>query len=745
MTRSEISTTGGGAHGNTFHGPTVVQVGNGNQQRFCVHPGQGSELEGDVRSLATQVHTRCANDAKVLGLRGPAELNVGYRVCHWPGDEAAAEDGRADLVPPDVCGDVRDIADLFQRAPSRQLVVTGEPGSGKSALAMLLSLGLLEEWRLTEPVPVILALSSWRPDKDSFDTWLEQRITEDYPFLKPPRRYGARPVIAMLAKKMITPVLDGLDEVPEALRGVAARAIAKEMDEGRSLVVTCRSAEYRRHAVNVAHTMSGVARIELQPLPSEKAIDFLIGGSHRSVSSWPAEHHWSLVKRELGRHSPLAHVMTSPLMVSLVRELYQPQDPPDVGEPVSNGRSLRDLVAIGDESSAEHSDPGRATGPEPAAFDEAVDRLRAHLLEGLIVRAYPQGPLAPGIEPARWHWEQARAWLAFLARQLRRNGDTHDICWWRLRDAVPQPVRVAIVGAVAAGLAAIAWRWWMACGFGLAFGLAAGLPTQGPGPRHALGWNRLRSSRPGSGTRRLLMQLGPRVLEQAMVGAALGLIVGMTTGSVAWLVGAPLIGAMAGGAVGATSGMSSEGRIPRMISPLQVLRADRAIGLRLGLLAGGAAGLATAVASASRVPTGMAMTLGCTIALAVGFGAALTVAVLLGTLAGGLITNVRVDGAAEGTLTVMLFAGCCSGGLAVGRAVRALSGFAVCAWWQWVLLSRTWLPLTRRLPWSVMSFLADAHKRGLLRRVGPVYEFRHALLRDHLASTPRTPMRIDSA
>jgi hypothetical protein len=741
MTHPEAGTTGGGVHGNAFHGLTAVQSGANATQNVSI--GQGSELEKDLGCLAAQVETSCKNDAKRLGLLGPAELNVGYGVCHWPGDESAAEGERADVVPPDVCGDVRDITGFFRRAPFRQLVVTGEPGSGKSALATLLSLGLIDKRSPTEPVPVILALSSWRPDKDSFDTWLEQRITEDYPFLEPPRNYGARPVITMLAKEMILPVLDGLDEVPEALRGIAARAIAKELNEQRSLVVTCRTTEYCRHAVKVAHIMSGVARIELQPVPSEKAMDFLTGGSRRSARL--GEHHWVAVERELGRHSPLAHVMTSPLMVSLVRELYQPQDPPDVGEPVSHGRSPRDLVALGDGASAEHSDPGRATVLEPAAFDEAVDRLRAHLLEGLIVRAYPQGPLPPGMKPARWHREQARPWLAFLARQLRRDGDTHDICWWRLRDAVPQPVRVAIVGAVAAGLAAIALWWWVACGFGLAFGLATGVPAQGPGPRHALDWNRLRFGRPGSGTRRLLMRLGPRALEQAMVGAALGLVAGMMTGSVAWLVGAPLIGAMAGGAVGATSGMSSEDRIPLMISPLQALRTDRATGLRLGLLAGGAAGLATAGASASSVPTGMALTLGCAIALAVGFGAALTAAVMLGTLAGGLITHVLVDGAAEGMLAVVLFAGCCLGGLAVGRAVRSLSGFGVCAWWQWILLSRTWLPLTRRLPWSVMSFLADAHERGLLRRVGPVYEFRHALLRDHLASTPRTPMRIDSA
>jgi hypothetical protein len=41
------------------------------------------------------------------------------------------------------------------------------------------------------------------------------------------------------------------------------------------------------------------------------------------------------------------------------------------------------------------------------------------------------------------------------------------------------------------------------------------------------------------------------------------------------------------------------------------------------------------------------------------------------------------------------------------------------------------------LPWRLESFLADAHRRGLLRRAGAVYQFRHVLLQDRLAGTVR--------
>jgi hypothetical protein len=36
-----------------------------------------------------------------------------------------------------------------------------------------------------------------------------------------------------------------------------------------------------------------------------------------------------------------------------------------------------------------------------------------------------------------------------------------------------------------------------------------------------------------------------------------------------------------------------------------------------------------------------------------------------------------------------------------------------------------------------MAFLDDAYRRGVLRRAGAVYQFRHARLQDRLAATSR--------
>ncbi|WP_338596752.1 hypothetical protein [Saccharopolyspora sp. SCSIO 74807] len=75
-------------------------------------------------------------------------------------------------------------------------------------------------------------------------------------------------------------------------------------------------------------------------------------------------------------------------------------------------------------------------------------------------------------------------------------------------------------------------------------------------------------------------------------------------------------------------------------------------------------------------------------------------------------------------------------GIFVGLVIGVVR-FALSAWGQWVLFARLWLPLTRRLPWRPKMFLEDAYERGVLRRTGAVYQFRHAQLRDHLAKQYR--------
>ncbi len=65
--------------------------------------------------------------------------------------------------------------------------------------------------------------------------------------------------------------------------------------------------------------------------------------------------------------------------------------------------------------------------------------------------------------------------------------------------------------------------------------------------------------------------------------------------------------------------------------------------------------------------------------------------------------------------------------------------------WSVFVLASLWLAARRQLPLSLMMFLDDAYRLGLLRIVGPVYQFRHAALQDHLAPPAQATPAIAAA
>jgi hypothetical protein len=79
-------------------------------------------------------------------------------------------------------------------------------------------------------------------------------------------------------------------------------------------------------------------------------------------------------------------------------------------------------------------------------------------------------------------------------------------------------------------------------------------------------------------------------------------------------------------------------------------------------------------------------------------------------------------------------------GFCIGPAVGFIFTFAISGygsvWPPWVI-TRALLAAQRLLPWRLMTFLEDAHERGALRQVGPVYQFRHLELQHRLADQGR--------
>ncbi|MFE3111182.1 hypothetical protein ACFXKJ_05065 [Kitasatospora indigofera] len=80
---------------------------------------------------------------------------------------------------------------------------------------------------------------------------------------------------------------------------------------------------------------------------------------------------------------------------------------------------------------------------------------------------------------------------------------------------------------------------------------------------------------------------------------------------------------------------------------------------------------------------------------------------------------------------------------AFGAGIGA--GLSLTAWGQWAVFARLWLPLTGRLPRVAMTFLEDARWRGVLRKVGAVYQFRHTRIQQHFARPPVRPGHPEEA
>jgi hypothetical protein len=109
--------------------------------------------------------------------------------------------------------------------------------------------------------------------------------------------------------------------------------------------------------------------------------------------------------------------------------------------------------------------------------------------------------------------------------------------------------------------------------------------------------------------------------------------------------------------------------------------------------------------------------------------------VLMGTFAGAL-AGAGAGAIIGGRVTVTGLLVMTIVGVAYGSGYGFLTGLKYAAS-AWFTLSRCWFAACGSLPWQLAAFLKDAHRRGILRQMGGVYQFRHMRLQDHLAGPPR--------
>jgi hypothetical protein len=276
-------------------------------------PQQPGGLDQAVIDLAEAVGHQWRQEAAARSLLDPEPIRI-----RWSSTDRLAEVLAKGVVPGRpvrLRDDVLHVVELFRKLRARQLVVLGDAGAGKTVLALLFTLGLLDGLLPGEPVPVLLSASSWDLRTERLRTWLARRILEEYPALA---NYGPDAAKEMVLRGRVMVVLDGLDELPKALLPRAIADLAAAVTDKYPLVVTCRCEEYQTAVRKSGAILTHAAVLKIEPVDLDDAAAFLMPPGQS------AQDRWGPVVEEL-RAQPgkaLARALTSPLMVSLARKVY---------------------------------------------------------------------------------------------------------------------------------------------------------------------------------------------------------------------------------------------------------------------------------------------------------------------------------------------------------------------------------------------------------------------------------------
>ncbi|MDI6102299.1 hypothetical protein QLQ12_27140 [Actinoplanes sp. NEAU-A12] len=691
-------------------------------------------------SLRTTVRRQWCDEAQARDLQSPRPLRLRWHPTRRPVVAATRSARSRDAPSGELLQDDDDarpaavaLAETITARHSRQFVILGRKGGGKTTLAMLYVLAATESASPGHPVPVMLSVAGWDPD-NPIEDWVESRIVEDYPAFGATR---TRPTLrALIRDGGVTAVLDGLDEIPAALLPEALRKLDRAAGAGMRSLVTCRIGEFQA-AVDEAGVLSHAEVVEIEPITVEDAAYFL---TQREVAE---SQRWAPVLAEM-RDRPGSAVATSldtPLMVSLARQVFE-----------SPGSRPVELTDLG--SAAE---------------------IQRRLLDRFLPSVY--GGKRPAARAARH--------LSFLSHHLREVVRDPNLRWWELSRAVPSAVLTAgivlvstttffLLGVILAavdrdGFSTFGERLTTWGGGGAAIGgvlgICAGL--------HAGRISRARR-RPGL-ARSVAGDLGTMVFLLCLAGAAAGTLLMIdyyTSRPAAYVLSSQIrdvfdywFGRPRGrlefglsvlvlvGVVTLTNGLGfGLGGAPRRAAPRgRTVLPSLVFGLGVGSLFGliitvvywsaGDQSLTAWPGVVSAAGFGIPVALGRWLNAPGETGRAPSPeSVLVADRAALVVSAVVVAGSVQFVALPLLvlwapiditmawlITSCCA--VAVFVVVLLGSG----ASWVSYTAARLWLALRGRLPWRLFRFLAHARDAGVLRQAGPAFQIRHDLIRDHLA------------
>ncbi|MCX5367078.1 NACHT domain-containing protein [Streptomyces sp. NBC_00124] len=730
----------------TWRGPEVVGGTSGDQRA------------GAEQVLSDAVREQWSREAVLRQLFDPWPMAVVWTPVGGGEAELADHAELTGMRPGLRFSGAQELADFWAESARRRTVLVGDAGSGKTSCAVLFTLALLDMRHSPEvPVPVVLTASSFRPERESAERWLRRQLLAEYPVLGDRERFGPDAAGDLLARHRVAPVIDGLDELEPGRRTRVLCSLVEGLDPRAPLMLTCRSREYAE-AVAECGVLPRAAVLVPSPVAPAEAVRSLA----LCDQPGPRQAAWRGVAQEVAAtpDGPLASVLATPLGVNLVRA--------HCVEGTVDPRELLDRHRFAD-----------------------VRTLQRHLLGALVPALYarasardPQGVY--GGSP-----ERAERWLRFLASVMARQR-TRDFAWWRLHDT-SRATRsawgvAAFIGACAVGVT-LPWLVdsvkssptvrlhgdpWVPLLVARLLSLLLMVPS-------LLLLARRRSGRVGDAVVVVtLASIVPAALAAAyslayvrnspsgpLLSALLTMTVLVTQFlpvlMVAGLPSSPrqprrghfstqawrarlsscarrfaAVTAVVGAASLTVESMmfclQSRGRLQfQPVCAAGNVDSALVVGTIVGAMAAVAYWYESTGVPAGRGPSTPRSSLRHDRRLAFAFVAAGAVLTLVDTAVTWVMPSANSSAVPLGEFAMLLLEDLVGNVGPLGAAVAVMS---TC--WPYYALTRLRYALAGHLPWRLQACLVEAHRLGVLRQVGAVYQFRHALLQDELAR-PQVP------